>query len=82
MSYEKVAKANQTIIGIKQTLKTIRAGKAVEIVIAHDADANLLLPILEEANKRQLPVTYVESKKALGEAAGIQVAASIVTLIE
>lgn len=82
MSYEKVAKADQTIIGIKQTFKTIRAGKAVEIVIAQDADANLLLPILEEANKRQLPVTYVESKKALGEAAGIQVAASIVTLIE
>ena len=80
MSYEKVEQAKYTIIGTKQTVKAIRAGIVMEVIIAQDAEERITTPAMEEAELASVPVTYVDSKRKLGEACGIQVSAAVVAI--
>ena len=80
MSCDKVKQAKKTIIGIKQTVKAIRAGKAMEIIVASDADKKLILPVLREAELQAVPVSYIESRKALGESCGVEVGTAVVAI--
>lgn len=80
MSYEKVTQAKKTIIGIKQTVKAIRAGIVTEVVIALDAEERILTPVLEEAEIHGILVTHVSSRDKLGNACGIQVGAAVVAI--
>ncbi len=82
MSYEKVERAQKTIIGIKQTVKAIRAGKVMEVIVAQDADERLLNPVMEEAKLHNIQVTHVDSREKLGNACGIQVSAAVVAITE
>lgn len=82
MSYEKVKQAKQTIIGIKQTVKAIRASVVTEVIIAQDAEERVTAPAIEAAELHQIPITYVESRKQLGEACGIEVGTAVVALTD
>lgn len=82
MSYEKVKQAKKTIIGIKQTVKAIKAGNVIEVIIARDADAQRIQQLLNIIENHQIPVTYVDSRKQLGEASGIAVGTAVVALAE
>jgi large subunit ribosomal protein L7A len=80
MSYEKVAQAQKTIIGIKQTVKAIRAGIVIEVIIAQDSETRLISPVVEEAELHRIPVSYVASRKKLGESCGIEVGTAVVAI--
>ena len=80
MSYEKVKQATKTIIGTKQAVKAIKAGKVAEIIIAEDAEARVTEPVIALAKEHGVPVQYVESRTELGKACGIQVGASVVAI--
>ena len=82
MSYEKVTQAKKTIIGIKQAVKAIREGEAIEIIIAHDSEKRLITPVLEIAELHRIPVSYVDSKEKLGKSCGIEVNAAVVAITE
>lgn len=82
MSYEKVRQAKKTIIGIKQTVKAIKAGNVMEVIIAQDATDQHIQPLLNIIESHQIPVTYVDSRKQLGEASGIAVGTTVVALAE
>ena len=82
MSYEKVKQAKKTIIGTKQAVKAIRAGIVTEVIIAQDAEERIIRPVMENAELHRIPVTYVDSRKKLGEACGIAVAATVVAITE
>lgn len=82
MSYEKVRQAQKTIIGIKQTVKAINAGIVTEVVIAQDVEGHLIQQLLEMTARKQILVTYVASRKQLGEASGIAVGTAVVALAE
>ena len=43
MSYEKVIQAKRYVIGTKQTVKAIKAGNVIEVIIARDADPRLTI---------------------------------------
>jgi large subunit ribosomal protein L7Ae len=86
-AYEAVKKARETGGKIKkgtnETTKAVERGQAKLVVIAVDVDPPevvLHLPYLCEEKK--VPYIYVPSKKRLGEAAGIQVAAASVAILE
>lgn len=81
MSYEKVLQAKQIVIGTKQTVKALKEGKVVELVIASDADVKVTAPAVTEAQKLDVPVLYVDSMKKLGKACRIEVSASTVAII-
>lgn len=69
--------------GTNETTKAVERGMAKLVVIAEDVDPPevvIHLPLLCE--EKHVPYLYVPSKKRLGEAAGIQVAAASVAIIE
>ncbi|WOV84118.1 ribosomal L7Ae/L30e/S12e/Gadd45 family protein [Sporosarcina jeotgali] len=82
MSYDKVIQAKKLIIGTKQAVKTIRLNKAHEVFIAQDAEERVTTPVIEEAARQGVPLSYVDSRDELGKACGIQVAASVVVITD
>lgn len=81
MSYEKVTKyQSQLIIGKKQTLKAMKNGETSVIVIAEDADQHITIQVKQLAEVLDILCLTVDSKKKLGAACGIDVAASVVAI--
>ena len=81
MSYEKVKQASNTIIGTKQAIKAIRAGQVKELVVALDAESRVTDSVIILAKEVGVPVNLVESKRNLGKACGIHVAAAVVAIV-
>ncbi|WLR55042.1 50S ribosomal protein L7ae-like protein [Mesobacillus subterraneus] len=80
MSYEKVAQAKKIIVGSKQTVKALKAGEVIELVVATDADVKVTANLLQTAREMNTAITYVDSMKKLGKACGIAVGASAVAI--
>jgi len=86
-AYEAIRKARETGGKIKkgtnETTKAVERGLAKLVLIAEDVDPPEIvahLPLLCEEKK--IPYIYVPSKKKLGEAAGIEVAAASACIID
>jgi len=86
-AYEALKKARETggkiRKGTNETTKAVERGQAKLVIIAEDVDPPEIvahLPLLCEEKK--IPYVYVPSKKKLGEAAGIEVAAASAAIIE
>jgi len=82
MSYERVKQAKKTIIGTKQTAKAMNSGQVKEIFVALDAEERITDSVIQTAKKNGIPVHFVDSKRELGKACGIQVSATIVAIAE
>jgi large subunit ribosomal protein L7Ae len=70
-------------IGTNETTKAVERGQAKLVVIAEDVDPEEIvmhLPILCE--EKGIPYVYVPSKKELGSAAGIEVSAAAVAIVD
>src|SRR5699024_9022535 len=81
MSYEKVTQLHsQLIIGTKQTMKAMKNNEVIEVFIAIDADEHIVNKIIAAANKHGIPYVEVDSKKELGKACNIEVAATVVAI--
>ncbi|MBE9430520.1 50S ribosomal protein L7ae-like protein, partial [Staphylococcus epidermidis] len=52
------------------------------LIIAEDVEVHLLTRVLSQINHKPIPVSFFESKKALGEYVGINVSATIVALLK
>lgn len=81
MSYEKVAQANQLVVGTKQTLKALESGAVHEVFIANDADRRVTAKVIQLSEKSGISVVYVDSMKKLGKACGIDVGAAVAATI-
>lgn len=80
MSYEKVAQAAEKVVGTKQTLKALESNQVRELIVAEDADQEVLAKVFTAAEITSVPVDYVDSMKKLGKACGIDVNAAIVAI--
>ncbi len=69
--------------GVNEVIKSIERAQAKFVVIAMDVDPPEIVAFLPTlCDERKIPYTFVSSKKELGEAAGLQVSASSVSVIE
>ncbi|HDD42404.1 MAG TPA: 50S ribosomal protein L7ae [Nitrososphaeria archaeon] len=69
--------------GVNEVIKSIERGQARFVVIAMDVDPPEIVAFLPTlCDERKIPYIFVTSKKELGEAAGLQVSASSVSVIE
>ncbi len=69
--------------GVNEVIKSIERGQAKFVVIAMDVDPPEIVGFLPTLCKeRKIPYIFVSSKKDLGEAAGLSVNASSVSIIE
>ncbi|CAM3895920.1 50S ribosomal protein L7ae-like protein [Alkalicoccus chagannorensis] len=80
MSYEKVAQADEKVVGTKQTLKALESEQVKELIVAEDASRDILHKVLTLAETGSVPVGYVDSMQKLGKACGIDVNAAIVAI--
>lgn len=85
--YEVVKKVKETggkiRKGTNETTKAVERGQAKLVVIAEDVDPPEVvahLPLL--CDEKKIPYVYVPSKKKLGEAAGIEVAAASAAILD
>jgi large subunit ribosomal protein L7A len=81
MSYEKVIQAKKVIIGTKQTVKALLEGNVQGLVVATDVDPKVTAKLINKALELNVPIQYVDSKRKLGNACGIEVGASTVAII-
>ncbi|OYT62927.1 MAG: 50S ribosomal protein L7ae [Thermofilum sp. ex4484_15] len=86
-AYEALRRARETGGKIKkgtnETTKAVERGLAKLVLIAEDVDPPEIvahLPLL--CDEKKIPYVYVPSKKKLGEAAGIEVAAASACIVE
>ncbi len=63
-------------VGLKQTLKAIRSGRADLVYLAGDADEELIRQVRDEAASRGIPHETVPTMSALGKICRIQVPAA------
>ncbi|ENN96521.1 50S ribosomal protein L7Ae [Methanocaldococcus villosus KIN24-T80] len=80
---EAIAKAKKIKKGANEVTKAVERGIAKLVIIAEDVKPEEVvahLPYLCE--EKNIPYAYVASKQDLGKAAGIEVAASSVAIIE
>lgn len=80
MSYEKVAQAQEKIVGTKQTIKALEELQVSEIIVAADADPKVIHKVMALAEKQGVPFLKVDSMKKLGKACGIDVSAATVAI--
>ena len=69
MSNEKVARFNKQhfVVGLKQTLKALKKDQVASLIIAKDVEIYLLAQVFSQINHKSIPITYFESKSALGK---------------
>ena len=75
-------KTKSKVIGVKQSLKAVKAGRAARVYFAEDADPALLAPIRTECDGAGVCTMPVESMAALGQACGIEVGAAVAVLLK
>jgi len=71
---------NKTV-GIKQSAKAIREGKAAKAYIAKDADFHIIDPFVCLCGENSVPVEYCDSCVILGRACGITVGAAVAVVL-
>lgn len=69
------------VIGMKQTLKAVKEGKAIKVILADDTDEMIKKSIMECCDHHQIALERVETKVGLGKASGIDRAAAVIAII-
>jgi len=69
------------VVGVKQSRRAIREGKAAVVLLARNADPALTEPIGELCREQGIAVEEGFSMEELGKAAGIQVGAAVVAVL-
>ena len=69
------------VVGVKQSRRAIREGRAERVFLASNADPALVSPIEQLCREREIRVDADFSMEELGRAAGIQVGAAVVALL-
>ena len=78
----KELRTKEKVTGVKQSGRAIRSGAARQVFLAYDADPALTAPLLELCRQQGVPAAIRYSMEELGQAAGIQVGATVVALLE
>lgn len=69
-----------SIIGLKQSEKIVKSGRAKLAYVARDADAHVREPFINTCEQFGVPITFVPTCRELGDACGIDVGAAVAVL--
>ena len=70
------------VVGVKQSKKAIREGNAQTVFVADDAEQRVIRPIRDLCCELGVELSEVPPMIELGDAAGIDVGAAVVTLLK
>jgi len=80
---EKTAKKGKIKAGINEVTKAIERGTAKMVIIAEDVSPKevvMHLPIL--CDEKQVPFSFIDTRKDLGEKAGLRTATASIAIVE
>ena len=69
------------VVGVKQTRRALKDGRAKAVFLAHDADPALTEPLAELAEELNVTVVWTEHMRELGKACGIAVGAAVAATV-
>jgi large subunit ribosomal protein L7A len=72
----------KTLVGVKQSRRAIKEGKAETVFIARDADSRLKGSIEELCEEKGIRIEYVPTMQELGDICGIEVGAAVATMLK
>lgn len=64
-------------VGVRQTMRKLEKDQLTEVLIARDSDHFVIRPVEEAARSRNVPITYIDSKKILGHICGISIGTAV-----
>ena len=70
------------VIVIKQCTKLIKNNEGKVLYVAKDANAKLILPIIQLAKEKNIKIVEVSTMKELGKIGGIDVKSSAILTLE
>ena len=73
--------SSNKVVGVKQSRKVIRDGRALRVYIACDADPAITAPLSDTCAGQNVPVEEGNTMAQLGAACGIPVGASVVAVL-
>ena len=73
--------SQEKVIGVKQSRKAIREGRAKQVYLACDADPAITDPVAESCTEAGIPVDGDYTMAQLGRACEITVGASVVVVL-
>ena len=71
----------EKVIGVKQSRKAIRSGRAKRVYLACDADPAITDPVAQHCKELGIPVDDTHTMAQLGHACRITVGASVVAVL-
>ncbi|MDD4494494.1 MAG: ribosomal L7Ae/L30e/S12e/Gadd45 family protein [Eubacteriales bacterium] len=78
---DRLMQARKTV-GIKQTLKAIQENSTKLVFLANDADKKIINEVTEMCKEKNIKVETIESMKQLGKVCGIDVSASVASILD
>ena len=69
------------VVGVKQSRRAIREGRAAQVFLAVNADPALTAPLADLCKEEGIPVEQRFTMEELGKAAGIQLGAAVVAVL-
>ena len=73
--------SQEKVIGVKQSRKAIREGRAKQVYLACDADPAIVDPVAESCAVAGIPVEQSHTMAQLGRACGIDVGTAAAALL-
>lgn len=73
--------AERRVVGVKQSRRAIREGRARRVYLASDADPAITEPIRAQCAAAGIPVESGQTMAQLGRACGIAVGASVAAVL-
>ena len=70
------------VVGTKQTVKAIQAGRAEVVYLARDADEHVTGPVRRECAARGIEIVEVDTMAELGKACSIEVGAAVACVMK
>jgi len=82
MDCSELRRIKTKVVGINQTLKAVKGGKAKRVYLARDVEPRLAEPVYQLCQEKKIPVIEVNSMAELGVACGIKVKAAAAAVID
>ena len=73
--------SQEKVIGVKQSRRAIREGRATRVFLADDADPAITGPVADSCLDARIPVESSHTMAQLGQACRITVGASVVAIL-
>lgn len=69
------------VVGTKQTLKAVKEGRAVKVVLAEDTELSIKEKITAACQEAGVEVVTCDSKAELGQSCGIERSAAVAAVL-